>query len=268
MEQEYKESITISYYGTDGSLCLSPAILALYLQDLAINHSNAIGFTLEWLGERQCGWAITNWHIKINRLPHFGEQLTLVTWADACRRMQAQRSFRVEDENGDAIVLAMSRWIFMDLAARRPAPITEEMQAAYCCALPPAIEHEKYLMPKPLDAALFGCRLFQAARRDTDSNGHVNNVKYIEWALDCIPEPLSHHTAVSDLRVVYRRECYLGDYVVSKCYLPETEQGQEVIVLFLSPSNPQAILSEVAFHLSPKEAKAQSEAATAHRSPR
>ena len=65
MGSVYKEDFTISYFGTDNEFKLTPSSLAVYFQDLAISHSNSIGYTLDYLGNLHRGWAITNWHIIV-----------------------------------------------------------------------------------------------------------------------------------------------------------------------------------------------------------
>lgn len=247
MGMEYSMQYHIGYFGTDSDLCLTPSSLAVYLQDLAIAHSNAIGYTLEWLAERKKGWAIINWHIIINRLPHFGETIKVVTWSTKCRRMQAERSFEVLDEKGNVIVSALSRWIFMDLAKRTPCFIENEMEEKYTCKRPMAIENEKYSMPKEQRENFSAERIFTVTRRDTDTNGHTNNTKYIEWAMDDIPDDIYEQYKTADIKVVYRRECYKGSQVCARCYVFSKETGEkEVVSFFLDAEDTTTVFAQVA----------------------
>lgn len=246
MGYEYSEEFTIAYFGTDNDLKLTPSSMTVYFQDLAISHSNAIGYTLDYLGELQRGWAITNWHITINRFPQYGEKIKITTWSNYCKKMQAQRFFKVEDEGGNIICAAASRWVFMDLAARRPLRITEEMEEAYVCDIPPSIENEKYQMPKIMDVSNVQERSFSVTRRDTDTNGHTNNTKYIEWAMDDVPDEIYLNGDVEDLRVVYRKECYKGSDVISRCYTEDLEDGKKLVYsYFVDGTAPSVIFAEV-----------------------
>lgn len=246
MGYEFSEEFTISYFGTDNDLKLTPSSLAVYFQDLAIAHSNELGYTLDYLGNLHRGWAITNWHIVIKRFPQYGEKIKIVTWSNYCKKMQAQRFFRVEDDNGDIICTAASRWIFMDLEKRKPLRITPEMEEAYVCNIPSPIENEKYLMPKAIDESKVTERLFTVTRRDTDTNGHTNNTKYIEWAIDDVPDDIYLNSDVEDMRVVYRKECYKGDSVISRCYVEDlSAEKKQVFSYFLDGSAPAVIFAEV-----------------------
>ena len=65
-------------------------------------------------------------------------------------------------------------------------------------------------------------------RRDTDTNGHANNVKYLEWVMDDIPDEIYADMALKDIRIVYRKECMRGDTVTVKTFVQETEEGKTV----------------------------------------
>ena len=71
----------------------------------------------------------------------------------------------------------------MDLEQRKPTEIGIEMEQRYGNTEITAIENEKYKLPK-LQKETIAQRTFIVTRRDTDNNGHTNNVKYIEWAID------------------------------------------------------------------------------------
>lgn len=246
MGTEYKTQITVGYFGTDNDLCLTPASLAIYFQDLAISHSNSLGFTLDFLASKKRGWAITNWHIEMIRYPLFGDILTINTWSNQCRRMQAQRSFRVTDSNGDIVCNASSRWIYMDLERRRPAKLEEGMEESYLCNLPSAIENEKYTMPKPEEEIIPLERQFTVTRRDTDTNGHANNTKYMEWAMDDVPDELYESRKIKEISAVYRKECYKGSKIVSKCFISDVEEGKQSLSIFYDQNDNSIVFAEIA----------------------
>ncbi|GEM_PF-6739519 len=116
----YEESFKISYFQIDGNMVMTPAALFSDLQEVAINHSDTLGYTVDYLSGKQLGWAIINWHLQVKRMPKLGEKITIQTWSEKCRRMQAIRCFYVLDEKQEIIIKGTSRWIFMDLDKRKP----------------------------------------------------------------------------------------------------------------------------------------------------
>lgn len=246
MGTEFLAQATIPYFGTDHNLRLSPAALAVYFQDLAISHSNSLGYTLEWLAEKNRGWAITDWHIHMEQYPHYGDTIRLSTWSNHCRRMQAQRSFQVMGQNGNILCNASSRWIYMDLLRRRPVKLEEGMEERYLCNLPSAIADETYHMPKAEKELPDFQRTFFVTRRDTDTNGHANNTKYLEWSIDDVPDEIYSHYEIRDIRALYKKECYQGTAVLSHCFIAEKEGQKETISLFYNADDPSILFAEVA----------------------
>ena len=90
----YAEEQTINYYQVDQKGTLSPAALLSALQNAAIDHSDTLGYTLDYLEELQCGWAVINWHIMVYRMPAHRETIRLETWSNKCRKMQAERGWQ------------------------------------------------------------------------------------------------------------------------------------------------------------------------------
>ena len=243
----YEETVTIGYFECDGNLDLNPSALVVHLQDTAIRHSDSLGYTLEYMAGWRRGWALVNWHIEILRMPKCGEVLRFATWSDKCRRMQAERCYLVYGESDEIVIRTASRWVFMDLENRRPTEITEEMEQKYGSANQPAIPNEKYQFPKQKEESAFQLRTFTVTRRDTDNNGHANNVKYIEWAMDDIPDSVYDDFTMDDLKVVYRKECYKGDEVVSRCFVEELSEGSiQVISYFACPTDEKLVYAQVA----------------------
>jgi len=240
----YEESFKISYFQIDGNMVMTPAALFSDLQEVAINHSDTLGYTVDYLSGKQLGWAIINWHLQVKRMPKLGEKITIQTWSEKCRRMQAIRCFYVLDEKQEIIIKGTSRWIFMDLDKRKPTNIPEEMSVRYHSGQESAIPGEKFIMPKENEDEEAAIRTLLITRRDTDTNGHANNVKYLEWAMDDVPDEIYDHMQLTDVRIVYRKECIRGDEVVMKTYIHDLEAGKEVLTFITDKG--QIVLAEVA----------------------
>lgn len=127
----------------------------------------------------------------------------------------------------------MSRWVYMDTARRRPANVPESMIEAYGDKQMPAIENEKFQMPAEPEEGTPIQSFVRVTRRDTDTNGHANNVKYLEWAMDDVPDEIYETMEAKDIRIVYRKECRRGDLVELRTYVLERPEGKETRTFLL-----------------------------------
>ncbi|XWS37620.1 hypothetical protein CRYUN_Cryun19dG0060400 [Craigia yunnanensis] len=57
----------------------------------------------------------------------------------------------------------------------------------------------------------------QPKRTDLDMSHHVNNVKYVNWMLEIIPEIFLEGYQLFSITLEYRRECGSSDMVQSLC---------------------------------------------------
>ena len=243
---EFSKTISISYYMTDTKLYLTQSYLVDILQDLAIEHSDSLGYTLEWLYAIDRGWAIINWHICIvDRYPKCGEKVKIKTWAISCRRLQAERSFIIEDEEGNILVKATSFWVFMDLKRRRPTSIPVEMEGKYRSDLESIIKDEKFIMKNIDGKEIVYSEDFSVKRSETDTNGHTNNARYIQWAIDMVPDRVYDKLNNFDIAVMYKKECYKDTKITAKTYISENDIETKLTTCFLDSTDNEKVFCQV-----------------------
>lgn len=238
----YEREQRVSFLQIDCNSCMTPSALLSAMQEMAILHSDSLGYTIDYMLEHGWFWSVVNWHLKLYRMPKYGEKIILQTWNDKFARFQANRSFYIFDEQGNKLLDGISRWVFMDMEKRRPANVPAEMPPKYHSGKEAAIPDEKFIMPKEAEGELIAERNVLVTRRDTDTNNHANNVKYLEWVMDDIPDEIYVGMALKDVRIVYRKECMRGDIVTVKTYVRATEAGK-VIDSFLYDG--EAVVAQV-----------------------
>ena len=108
----------------EGKIRLLTGLFLLFLEDIAGLHSATVGLGLNEINETGCAWVVLNWQMKIIRRPAYNDELTVYTWSTSADKLFAERDFRITDKNGETIVIATSRWLYMDINRRRPVRIT------------------------------------------------------------------------------------------------------------------------------------------------
>lgn len=56
---------------------------------------------------------------------------------------------------------------------------------------------------------------FSIRYSDIDSNNHVNNVKYVEWAMEAVPLDIINNYTLKRIKVVFEKETTYGDKISS-----------------------------------------------------
>ena len=241
----YKKTIDISYNDIGSRFMLTKTKLAEILQQMAIEHSDTLGYNTEFLLEQNRGWIITNWHIVMDRIPVKGEKIEFTTWSEGMKRLMATRGFTAEDEQGNIIMRAASRWMFMDLEERKPVSVPKEMEEKYYSGLGYAIEDEKYRLPKNEKEEPDCVMDVTVTRSKTDSNAHTNNVEYITWAMDSVPDEIYDNLDGYDVKVVYRKESYRGDKLRVMTYVEDAGEEKLVNTFIVSAEDESVVHAQI-----------------------
>ena len=142
--------------------------------------------------------------------------------------MIAERTFKA-DIRGEVCACANTSWAYVDLAKRRPVRPPPELTAEFGPVGAPFIEKD-FKMPDLKEYEPQERRVFYAARHDTDSNRHVNNTAYLEWAMDSIPEGL-YEKKPAMMKTVYRKECSAGAKLTAQTYLAKKNPNEAAVII-------------------------------------
>lgn len=154
-------------------------------QDAAGEHADELGVGVRDLLARGYTWVLHRYRLAFSRLPDCGEPLRLRTWYRPERNLYSLRNFVMESEKGEKLIFAQSSWIVVNLKRGRPVRLDSVMSPAYEANLSPELVvgfPEIPELEEPDREVSFLVRL-----HDLDMNRHVNNARYIEWAVETVP---------------------------------------------------------------------------------
>ncbi len=199
--------------GPDGFAKL-PAILNLFQEAASLN-AQELGFSRSNFmnqGEN-ISWVLTRLKVKIERQPRWGDGISILTWPTTARKIAARRDFIILDSSTRKIGAATSEWMLIDLAARKIVSLPDSVGSLSDPAREPALKDDafsqlRWTCTEPVDALEFHAR-----RSDIDLNGHVNNVRYVEWMLECVPPERGF---CKELELVFKSETFAGDRVLAE----------------------------------------------------
>ena len=70
---------------------------------------------------------------------------------------------------------------------------------------------------------------FKVRYGDIDSNMHVNNVKYVEWAIESLPLDIVLNYELKELSVIFEKECRYGAEITASYEIKEDENGLVIL---------------------------------------
>lgn len=232
----------VHYYEVNHNKEVLFTSLMNYFGDISNYQSEQRKVGIEYMNEQGIAWVIFKWDINVKRYPKYGEKVKVTTEPFSFRKFYAYRKFTVKDESGNVIVTADSVWMLIDCNKRKPLRITNAMYEAYGLTIEDneEIKIKKLRSPEEFD----GEKHFYVRYSDIDTNNHVNNVNYVAWAIESVPEEIMSNYKLSNVIVTYEKETYYGDMVkvrmkmnrINECevvctHVIESSEGMELTLI-------------------------------------
>lgn len=209
MEPIYRQTFPVTDMEVDRYGRLRPSAILYYAQEIAGQHCELLRLDYDTLAQRRLFWAVTRQRVLIDRLPVWGEKLTVETWPMPTTRVTYPRSTVAYDAQGNEVFRAIGLWVLMDLDTRAMILPGKSGILVDGTLRGTEIASPRSLLPKPLRENL--CRA--VCFTDLDRNGHMNNTRYLDWIDDLLPSG-------------FHREHPAREFTV--CYLTEAREGQRL----------------------------------------
>ena len=209
----YNKSYPVHSYETDTKGFLAATGLMNFLQDIASHHASILKFGKDDLEKENRFWVLSRIVVNIERLPVWNDEIIVSTWPRGIEKLFAIRDFEVKDQTGNNIATAVSCWLMVDIESRRPVrpdSLLEKMNG-----LPGDTTGGAPLPSKlrPASPYAYKSPSINVKYSDLDINMHVNNVKYLQWALDIYPLDHLHNNRINTIEVNFLSETVPGESI-------------------------------------------------------
>lgn len=209
MNDIFKKEYKINIFNVDSEHKCKFSSLVDFLWDVVISQSDYLGETKEGFVHNQCIWVLLKYDITIYEYPKFRDTITVDTKVLGSKKFYGYRKNTIKNSEGKVICEAFSTAILIDFEKRRPMRISSDQSEVYGLngeldVVPPLddipkIQKEDYIKDYPVRYS------------DIDSNGHVNNVKYMEMAIDTLPRSILNEYELFNIKVLFKKETTDGD---------------------------------------------------------
>ncbi len=220
----FEKKFRIHTYETDTNKNLSLPSLFNFLQDIAASHASELHFGKDDLDKKNRIWVLSRIFTCLEEYPSSGDEIIIRTWPKGIDRIFALRNFEILNADGKRIGGAASNWIILNKDTKRPVR-PDYLLSLLKGDIPGSSPVDRGPVKIPvLESGGYESPVFQVRYSDLDVNMHVNNVKYLQWALDAYPLEFRMRNRVKSLEVNYLSESFPGDSI--KIMVKETDSGK------------------------------------------
>lgn len=164
------------------------------------------------LASKNWGWVVTQYEGKIDRLPRFGEIITIKTNDKGFNRFFCYRDFDVYDAENNLLLSLSSRWVMFDLEKRKLIPTQTELLTSQGYEALDKLPKFKRLRKQD---AYISSRPYRARYDDLDLNHHVTNSHYFSWMIDMYDRDFLKKHELTSLAISFDQEVRYGDEINS-----------------------------------------------------
>ena len=209
--QIWTEVYPVRSYDVDARGYLSVVSICNFMQDAAGGHAHALGLSVDQLHSMHLTWVLVRMRVELTRHLQWQDRLHIQTWPSHQERLFSHRDFLLHDATGQEVGRCATVWVLMDLQRWRPQRLT---------VLPaplPIPDRPRALLTLPgkieVPGAATTASPFRVGDCDLDRNGHVNNVCYIEWALESVPVSILNTCGLEMLEINFTGEAFHGETI-------------------------------------------------------
>lgn len=181
-------------------------------QDISTENSREFKMDSDAMAnESNAYWIVQKNRVRIHKMPHIYDDITVETWPNAPGNVRCDRNCRIKDRSGAVMVEGRSQWVILD---RDTHMIRKISSTVY----PINGEHiEDKLLTEPFLRLneQFGDEDFVYSHRvkmsDMDISNHTNNVAYIRIMTDALEPSFFSENEIYEFEIEYKKESHYGD---------------------------------------------------------
>lgn len=207
---------TIRTYEIDSRKQATIPALVKLMHETAMQNVLRLGVSVWDLEPHHISWVLMRKQLFIHRMPQLGEQVKVVTYPTGFERLFTFRDYKVYDKTGELIASSGSTWVLMDTVQRNLARIPDFILEFRKFSPAPELCLPRPSGQLPKMTEVHHHLDFTVHWHDLDFNDHLNNMYYLQWMLEAMPDRLLTNGRMSELDIQYRAEAQWKDLVRSE----------------------------------------------------
>lgn len=222
------ENFKIKYSEMDYRLALKPSSLLNFLQDIASDNAEKLGFGYSFVSKNNLGWFLLKYRMEFSEYPVNVEKLLIKTQPRGCNKLFAYRDFIVFDDN-KVLGKIFSCWSLVNLNTKTSVLPQNYIKSEYMQAYKKLEDDLNFKKIKPLIKIDIE-KEFEIRFDDLDVNSHVNNCNYIIWALETLDFKFRSLHKIKTVDIYFKKEVKFGSRIVSQVEFLSDDVTSHVII--------------------------------------
>ena len=212
MSKIYEKIYEVEYRDTNPRRTCKFSSYMEFMSDIAFKHDASLGLSISDLLETNHTWVVFDYKIKTFKETNYQDKLRVTTYIKTFKKYFAVRVFEIYNNKNELVLQSESLAFFIDMIKVKPSTIPDYYYDKYqICEEDKNIKIEKLKLKKPERIDIE--KKFEVRYSDIDTNGHVNNTKYMEWALEIVPRDIILNYKMSRIKVNFIKEVQYGHTV-------------------------------------------------------
>lgn len=247
--EKYTFNFEVPSYMSDIKYRLRAVSFMELAQDAAGKGADSMHFGDSDLKPLNAVWVLARMQLRFIDTPHRYDNVEFQTWHRGLQGAQYLRDYQMVDNGGKVLVASTSSWIIMEKTQRKM--LFGQILQDYIPSEPQCDEKSiekacpKITIPAGLEMQHAGTHPVRYS--DVDYNIHANNTKYVQWALDLLPQEYTVNGDLKELLINFNREAHLGEDVKLFLGTRTMEEHSEHFVEGLSEDGQQIFICKLIF---------------------
>lgn len=196
------------------------------MQEIAADHSDNLGISINHIEEKPYTWLLLNWKLKVFSRPAWNSELIVKTWPSSSDKLYSYRDFEIYTKNNELVAQATSKWVLINLNTLSIEKTSEEVLDIYKPSNTTIFEEPMSKLKDPKEYDFIDN--YTISRNDLDINGHANNLSYLKIATNILPKEIYENVDFRNIEIMYKKECKLNDEVA--CIYTKTEDTYTIAI--------------------------------------
>ncbi|MCX6249081.1 MAG: thioesterase [Bacteroidetes bacterium] len=214
MKNYFEKQFELRYFEMNKFGEASSTTILTLLEETAADHCYSINNSLYDLGKQNIGWVLLSGFMEVDRYPRYKDKIVIRTWLSGYSAIKGMRENIIYNEQGTIIGRAKGLWAFFDINRRRPVQISDAIKERWSYSDEECINHDITKKIEAIDSSNH-IKEFKVNRYDVDTNQHVNNIRYLQWLVESIPEDIIDNFYLHSIDGRFIAEAQFGDTLIS-----------------------------------------------------